>query len=339
MAILKDLLRLRLKIHRTDIEIASNSRRRLASLEKYLCLPGGEGLEAAEIYLELLETEESEAERLLPLPGEECRRLQTSLLLDREIPYELFLRDGIRWSNMPGFGRSRLESGQGSGRALFYPDAGIDPFYADLFFGFNALNRLLLKEGFCSVHASCVRMGERGFLFTGPSGSGKSTAALALARRGHPLLNDEQVLLLQEKGGYHCFTLSDMIKLRREDLARFFPELLPEKPYVEVCGERYYKASATPGLRHAPTATADFLITFVKTGKAESTLERIKPSHAVADLFPVTMGGFDPGMATQKFNFLMPFLQQVRCYRIHFGTDMDCFSNLVERMVSGENRA
>ena len=339
MPIEKDLIRLRLKIHRTDIEIASNSRRRLASLEKYLCLPGGEGLEAAEIYLELLETEESEAERLLPLPGEECRRLQMSLLLDREIPYELFLRDGIRWSNMPGFGRSRLNSGRGSGRALLFPDPGVDPFYADLFFGFNALNRLLLKEGFCSIHASCVRVGGRGVLFTGPSGSGKSTAALALARRGHPLLNDEQILLLQEGNRHSCFTLSDMIKLRREDLARFFPELLPEKPYVEVGGERYYKASAAPGLRHAPTAAADFLITFVKTGKAESTLEQIKPSRAVADLFPVTMGGFEPEIATHKFDFLLRFLRQVRCYRIHFGTDMDCFANLVERMVSGENRA
>ncbi len=339
MTILKDLLRLRLKIHHTDIEIASNSRQRLASLEKYLCLPGGDIQKAAEIYLELLETEESEAEQLLPLPGEEYRRLQLSLLLDREIPYELFLRDGIRWNNMPGFGRSRLESGRGSGRALFYPDAGVDPFYADLFLGFNGLNRLLLKEDFCSIHASCVRVGGRGILFTGPSGSGKSTAALAIARRGHPLLNDEQILLLQEKGGYHCFTLSDMIKLKEEDLARFFPELLPEKPYIEVSGERYYKASATPGLQHTPTATADFLITFVKTGKAESTLERIKPSRAVSELFPVTMGSFDPGMATQKFNFLMPFLQQIRCYRIHFGTDMDCFANLVERIASDENMA
>lgn len=339
MPIQNDLLRLRLKIHRTDIEIASNSKRRLASLESYLCLPKGDSKQAAGIYLELLEREESEADRIMPLPGEEYRRLQLGLLMNREVPYELFRRDNIRWANLPGFGRSRLDCGRGSGRVLVYPDAGVDPFYADLFFGFNMLNRLLLKEGFCSVHASSVRVGGKGVLFTGPSGSGKSTAALALTRRGHYLLNDEQVLLSQEGNNHLCFTLSDIIKLKKEDLARFFPELLLKKPYAEVSGERYYKTSATPGLRHAPTAPADFLIIFVKTGKPESTLERIKPSCAVADLFPVTMGSFDPEMAAQKFSFLMRFLQQIPCYRIHFGTDMDCFAELVERIVSSENTA
>ncbi len=337
MSMQRDLPGLRLRLHRTDIEIASNSPRRLASLESYLCLPGGESTGAAGIYLELLDIEEGEAQGWIPLPDDRYRRFRWKLLVDREIPYELFVRDAVRWINLPGLGRSCLDSSRGSGRALFYTDAGRDPFYANLFFGSNALSRLLQKEGFCSIHASCVQLGSQGVLFTGPSGSGKSTAALALARRGHRLLSDESILLLQEKGSFLCFTLTDMVKLEKENLSRFFPELLPEKPYAEVNGERYYKASATAGLRHAPTAAAKFLMTLVKTGERRSSLERINPSRAVADLFPVTMGGFEPENAVYKFDFLLRFLQQVRCYRIHFGTDMDCFAKLVEGIVNGEN--
>ena len=339
MSIQTDWLTLRFKVCRTAIEIASNSRCRIDALDRCLCLPRGENGEPAGVRLELLETEESEAGRIIPLPGDEYRRLNTFLLLDREIPFEAFVRDDIRWTNLPGFGRIRLDYGRGSGQAVFYPAGGLDPFYADLLFGFNALNGLLLKEGFCSVHASCVQVGEQGVLFTGPSGSGKSTAALALARRGQRILTDDLVLLYREEDGFRCFTLSDMVKLRKEALESFFPALLEEKPYIELNGERYYKASATAGLRHAPTAAARFLMIFVRTGRRESTLERINPVRAVGDLFPVTMPGFNPEIAARKFDILLDFLQQVQCYRVHFGTDMDCFANLVEEVVRIEDRA
>ncbi len=327
----------RFKICRTLIEIQSNRRRRLEAIGRYLCLPREEGSGSTGIKLELLETEEGAAGRLIPLPGDEYRRMQTLLLLDREIPFEMYRRGEMRWTNMPGFGRTRLDYGRGSGQALFYPAGGFNPFYADLLLGFKVLNGLLLKEGFCSIHASCVQMHGQGVLFTGPGGFGKSTAAFALVRRGYPLLNDELILLRREGDSFHCFTLSDVVKLGQKTLRRFFPELMDEKPYIELNGECYYKASLSAGLRYEPTVAARFLATLIQTGKRESAIERINPARVVGDLFPVTMPGFIPDIAVRKFDFLMEFLSQVQCYRVHFGTDMAYFAKLMEEVVGIES--
>lgn len=333
MAAQRDRFSSRFKICRTVIGVQSNRRRRLEALDSYLCIPREEEGRPAGIELEFLETEEGEAGRIIPLPGDEYRRVQTLMLLDRAIPFEMYRRGETRWTDLPGFGRTRLDYRRGRGQALFYPAGEINPFYADLLFGFKSLNNLLLKEGFCSIHASCVQIGGQGVLFTGQSGSGKSTAAFALARRGHPLLNDELILLRREEDSFHCFTLSDMVKLRQEALERFFPELMDEKPYIELNGECYYKASLLAGLRYEPTVAARFLVTLAQTGRRKSRIERINAARVVGDLFPVTMPSFNPDITVQKFDILMEFLRQVRCYRVHFGTDMAYFVNLMEEVV------
>ncbi len=79
------------------------------------------------------------------------------------------------------------------------------------------------------VHATAVRLGEHGFLFTGPSGCGKSRFALhclAAARREGTdcaLIADDQVFLKGDEGKVqaHCPpVLQGLIEIRGSGLVR-----------------------------------------------------------------------------------------------------------------------
>ena len=59
---------------------------------------------------------------------------------------------------------------------------------------------LLRRNGVVCLHASAVVIGHRAVLFMGASGAGKSTMAGAMARRGHALLSDDIVPIVQRSG-------------------------------------------------------------------------------------------------------------------------------------------
>ncbi len=58
----------------------------------------------------------------------------------------------------------------------------------------------MTEAGDTVIHASCVRIGERGVLILGPSGSGKSDLALRLIDRGAVLVSDDYTRLRPREG-------------------------------------------------------------------------------------------------------------------------------------------
>jgi hypothetical protein len=64
------------------------------------------------------------------------------------------------------------------------------------------LGILLRLRGVTCLHASAVAFGEKAVAFVGSEGAGKSTTAAALARRGHAVLSDDVVALLERNGSF-----------------------------------------------------------------------------------------------------------------------------------------
>lgn len=68
------------------------------------------------------------------------------------------------------------------------------------------LGFLLRLRGVPCLHASAVAFGDAAVAFAGSEGAGKSTTAAALARRGHAVISDDIVALVERDGSF--FVLS-----------------------------------------------------------------------------------------------------------------------------------
>ena len=64
------------------------------------------------------------------------------------------------------------------------------------------LGLLLRLRGVTCLHASAVAFGNSAVAFAGAEGAGKSTTAAALARRGHSVISDDIVALMERDGSF-----------------------------------------------------------------------------------------------------------------------------------------
>ena len=64
------------------------------------------------------------------------------------------------------------------------------------------LGLALRLRGVTCLHASAVTFGNRAVALAGSEGAGKSTTAAALARRGHPVISDDIVALVEREGAF-----------------------------------------------------------------------------------------------------------------------------------------
>jgi hypothetical protein len=65
------------------------------------------------------------------------------------------------------------------------------------------LGLVLRLRGIPCIHASAVVIENRAIAFVGEEGAGKSTTAAAFARRGHAVLSDDIVALVEQDGAIH----------------------------------------------------------------------------------------------------------------------------------------
>ncbi len=316
-----------------SIRMQNDSPAWAASLASYLSLTPGDGPQnTPTVNLFFNETGSEKLDRLIPLPGEQDLTFEGSLLVNHPVPYRIFAKGKQRWIDYIGFGRTWIDPLNNRAQSACLKECGISSIYTNIVLAYNPLIILLSQHGYHSVHASCVQLGGKGILFTGVSGSGKSTAAYALLRRGHPILADDRVLL-QNADSCRALSISDVIKLSQEAQQTFFPELDRVKPLHYVDQELYYKVTSIDHLPYLNSTQVNYLFIFERTGTKNSRLEKVNPSRVVGDLFPVTMCDFEPAALTNKFTFLMDFLENVECYRVHFGTDMEHFACLIEDLV------
>ncbi len=98
----------------------------------------------------------------------------------------------VFWMDVPGVVRLRVERGY---RMVVELAEKATESEARAYLLGSALGALLHQRGLLPLHASAVEIGGHAYAFAGHSGAGKSTLALAMTRRGHPLLCDDIVAI------------------------------------------------------------------------------------------------------------------------------------------------
>jgi hypothetical protein len=84
------------------------------------------------------------------------------------------------------------------------------------------LGLLLRLRGVTCLHASAVVVGDRAVAFVGEEGAGKSTTAAALARRGHAVLADDIVALVEREGVFHAMPAYPYLSLWPESVEMLY---------------------------------------------------------------------------------------------------------------------
>ncbi len=86
----------------------------------------------------------------------------------------------------------------------------------------TVLGILCYQRGVLPLHASCVAVNGRAIAIAGVSGAGKSTLALALSRRGHPILADDiSAVDWQGSSGPHILPSIPRLRLWRDAMDHF----------------------------------------------------------------------------------------------------------------------
>lgn len=134
----------------------------------------------------------------LPLHAEYDDRdapLDAEILLSLEpAPSSNAFELGTRQSAIAIDGRGALRVSDGR-RIDVYGEPGVDDVTLGVFAMGPGLAMLFEQRGAFVLHGSCVSIDGLAISIVGPAGAGKSTLALALHRRGHPLISDGMTVL------------------------------------------------------------------------------------------------------------------------------------------------
>ncbi|MEK9139903.1 MAG: hypothetical protein AAB308_02510, partial [Nitrospirota bacterium] len=197
-----------------------------------------------------------------------------------------------------------------------------------------ALIELLRRQGLYTIHATALEKNGRGILIPGNSGRGKTTSFISLLRSGYRYLSDDHPLL--RDAGTHVDLLPFPIKVNvTEDTVAFFPELReapddllhPGFPKRAFYAEQLYPTSIGECCR--PT-----IVLFPHVIDAShSHLEPLPKSRALEMLLPQALLVYDAEVARREFQALVKVVQQVECYRLHFGRDILDLPNLITPLL------
>ena len=201
------------------------------------------------------------------------------------------------------------------------PDA-MHPDVRTSFFHF-ALAELLKRNGLYTVHATALEYEGQGILIPGYSGQGKTTSFLSLLRSGFRYLSDDYPLLRDL--GPHMELLAFPMKIDVTDRTiEFFPELRNAAPGLLKQGiqKKFFQSEDLYAESIGRSCTPAVIMFPHVVDMPHSCLEPLPKSRALEALMPQGLLVYDPAVARREFQALSKLVQQVDCYRLHFGRDI-----------------
>jgi hypothetical protein len=215
-----------------------------------------------------------------------------------------------------------IDGSRGLAEGYFiHPDA-MHPDVCTSFFHF-ALTELLKRNGLFTVHATALEYRGRGVLIPGYSGQGKTTSFLSLLRSGFHYLSDDYPLLRDR--GTHMELLAFPMKIDVTDRTiEFFPELRNAAPGVLQQGvyKKNFQAEDLYADSIGSSCTPAIILFPCVVDMPHSCLEPLPKSRALEAILPQGLLVYDQAVARLEFRVLSRLVQQVDCYRLHFGRDI-----------------
>lgn len=206
-------------------------------------------------------------------------------------------------------------------------------YYNILLFFLHPMGSILEGFGFFRLHSSCTVIDGNASLITGISGSGKSTAAFIVPLHGGQIIADDLTYVHKDEEGYHPSSLSALVKLRDDSINRFYPELNRLHSAAHFEDETYFfLADINKAKPENPVIKSISILE--KTGKKASSYTEIHPSAIVPQLFPSTIHTNNEAQTGRKFLFITDLLNDLKPFKIDFGTDMENFFNCVQSLLT-----
>jgi hypothetical protein len=215
-----------------------------------------------------------------------------------------------------------IDGARGVVEGYFIHPEAMHPDVCTSFFHF-ALSELLKRNGLYTVHATALEYQGRGVLIPGYSGQGKTTSFLSLLRSGFRYLSDDYPLLRDR--GTHMELLAFPMKIDVTDRTiEFFPELRNAAPGILQQGicKKFFQAEDLYADCIGNSCVPAMIIFPHVVNIPHSCLEPLPKSRALEAIMPQGLLVYDQAVARREFQILSRLVQQVDCYRLHFGRDI-----------------
>lgn len=196
-----------------------------------------------------------------------------------------------------------------------------------------ALIELLKWKQFYTLHATALEKDGRGILIPGASGHGKTTTFLSLLRSGYRCLSDDHPFI--HETGTEVEVLAFPVKVDvTENTINLFPELREARAFLHkgITKRYFFVEDLYPGCTGHSCIPKILLFPKV-VDQASSWLEPIPKSQALEELLPQGLLVYDRRIARKEFQTLTNLVQQVECFRLHFGRNVTEVSRLIDPIL------
>lgn len=252
------------------------------------------------------------------------------------LPYEVLQDGGRLVADFRDAGALIMNSVQGMADVYLVKPESMQPSLIEYLFH-TALIELLRRRGLYTIHATALEKHGRAVLIPGNSGRGKTTSFISLLRSGYRYLSDDHPLIRDM--GTSVDVLPFPVKVNvTEATISFFPELRDAPPTVLRPGvpkrsfrpEDLYETSMGEPCQPALVLFPNVVDT------PHSHLELLPKSRALEVLLPQALLVYDQEVAKRGFQVLAKLVQQVDCYRLHFGRDILDLPKLITPLLERE---
>jgi len=201
------------------------------------------------------------------------------------------------------------------------------------------LGLLLRLRGVTCLHASAVAFDDRAVAFVGDEGAGKSTTAAAFARRGHPVISDDVVAIVEREGAFHVLPAYPYLSLWPDSVKMLYG---PDKslPTFSANWDKRVLSLAEDRLRFEERSLplgAIFVLGERSSESAAPFLETPTPQESLVALVAnsYATGMLDKDMRAQEFAFLGRMLATVPVRRVRPHEESTQIDRLFEVIRSG----
>jgi hypothetical protein len=201
-----------------------------------------------------------------------------------------------------------------------------------------ALMELMERHGRFALHAGCLAAANGdGVLLAGPSGAGKSTLTLALARAGMRFLGDDVVFIERPAHGpgarLRALGFADTIGLGTFAAARF-PELAAAaaEPPADGFPKRLHRFEELFAGQPIAGCEPRVLIFAEVAADRASSISPLDGGEALLRLVPDVLATH-PESTRAHIAAIAALLEQVRCYAVRSGSDLERAADLVHALV------
>jgi len=216
----------------------------------------------------------------------------------------------------------------GGEEIIIQPDDQVDHGLLQRYLVGAGIAILLYQRGRLVLHASAVKINERGIAFLGASGAGKSSIATALFVRGHPLLVDDITAVELDRKGAWIHSGFPQLKLSAQAARVMDIERKGGHFLDDLEDKRSYRID-TPNA----ATPVELTIIYVITDGAETVIKPIPSQEAIAELVRYSI---PPSLVRMNvaghFVKCVELAKHIKFYRLYRSSSLEQLPELAIRL-------